>query len=118
MPVSPNYRSYVLDQLGGLGAVSARAMFGGLGLYHDGVFFGLVDDDTLFLKVDETTRPAYEAAGMPPFRPPGQGPSMGYYEVPGEVLESRDVLREWARQAVDVARRKAAARGVRRKPRR
>ena len=118
MAVSPNYREYVLEQLSGLGPVAARAMFGGLGLYHDGMFFGLVDDDTLYLKVDDTTRPAYEAAGMGPFRPSDDdGPSMGYYEVPGDVLESREELREWAGRAVDVARRKAAMKGKRRNPR-
>jgi hypothetical protein len=60
MPVSPSYRAYVLEQLSGLGLVAPRSMFGGLGLYHDGLFFGLVDDDTLYLKVDKTTRPDYE----------------------------------------------------------
>ena len=110
MPVTPNYRGYVLEQLSGLGPVVARPMFGGLGLYHDGIFFGLVDDDTLYFKVDDATRPAYEAAGSGPFRPSSdEGPSMGYYEVPGEVLESRDELATWARRAVGVARRKASA---------
>ena len=114
MPVSPSYRAYVLEQLSGLGTVAARAMFGGLGLYHDGLFFGLVDDDTLYFKVDDTTRPAYEAAGSGPFRPTADdGPSMGYYEVPGEVLESREALARGAQRAIEVARRKAA--GKRRK---
>jgi DNA transformation protein len=118
MPVSPTYRSYVLEQLSLLGRVTPRAMFGGLGLYHDGQFFGLVDDDTLYLKVDDTNRPDYEQAGMGPFRPfADQAPSLGYYEVPATVLEDRDALREWAARAVEVARRKAAG-GKRPKPRR
>ena len=118
MPVSPSYRSYVLEQLAPLGGVTARAMFGGLGLYHDGQFFGLVDDDTLYLKVDDSTRSDYERSGMAPFRPSGgEGPSMGYYEVPAEVLEDRRILREWAAKAVEVARRKAATRVKRPKPR-
>jgi DNA transformation protein and related proteins len=119
MPVSPSYRAYVLEQLSGLGLVAPRSMFGGLGLYHDGLFFGLVDHDTLYLKVDKTTRPDYERAGMGPFRPSGdEGPSMGYFEVPGEVLDDRMALREWARKAVEVARRKAATSRKRPKPRR
>jgi DNA transformation protein and related proteins len=109
MSVSPTYRTYVLEQLSRLGPVTAKAMFGGLGLYHEGHFFGLVDDDTLYLKVDDTTRGDYEAAGAGPFRPAAdEGPSMGYYEAPGDVLEDAARLEEWARKAVEVARRKAA----------
>jgi DNA transformation protein len=119
MPVSPTYRAYVLEQLSTLGAVTARAMFGGLGLYHDGHFFGLVDDDTLYFKVDQSSRPAYERHGMGPFRPGGgEGPTMGYYEVPAEVLEDRTSLREWGLAAVAIARRKAATTPARPKPRR
>ena len=119
MPVSAGYRTYVLEQLSALGPVVARAMFGGIGLYHEGHFFGLVDDDVLYLKVDDATQGDYQRAGMGPFRPSaGEGPTMGYYEVPAEVLEDRAVLREWAATAVDVARRKAATVPKRRKPRR
>ncbi|HYC31951.1 MAG TPA: TfoX/Sxy family protein [Gemmatimonadales bacterium] len=118
MAVSPTYRTYVLEQLSELGSVAAKSMFGGLGLYHEGWFFGLVDDDTLYLKVDALTRSDYEAAGMEPFRPAaGEGPSMGYYEVPGDVLEDPAELGVWAAKAVEVARRKAAGRTKRPKPR-
>jgi DNA transformation protein len=118
MPVSPSYKTYVLEQLSLLGPVTARAMFGGLGLYHDGCFFGLVDDDTLYLRVDETTREDYQRAGMGPFRPfADEEPSMGYFEVPAEVLEDRSELRGWAARAVEVARRKAAAKRKRPRPR-
>ena len=117
MAVSPSYRTYVLEQLSGLGTVTAKAMFGGLGLYHDGLFFGLVDDDTLYLKVDDATRGDYEKAGMRPFRPSAdEGPSMGYYEVPGDVLEDPVDLTRWAAKAVEVARRKAAAKRKRQRP--
>lgn len=114
MPVSATYRAYVLEQLSVLGSVSARAMFGGLGLYCEGLFFGLVDDDVLYFKVDDASRGAYEAAGSGPFRPSAdEGPTLGYYEVPGEVLDDRAALREWAGQALAVARRAAAARARR-----
>jgi DNA transformation protein len=81
-------------------------MFGGLGLYSSGHFFGLVWNDRLFLKVDDETRPRYEAAGMPPFNPyPGRGGTFQYYEVPVSVLESADELTRWTRLSVHVARR-------------
>jgi DNA transformation protein len=81
-------------------------MFGGLGLYSAGRFFGIVWDDTLYLKVDDETRPQYEAAGMQPFNPyPARGGTFQYYQVPLSVLESADELSRWARLSVRVAQR-------------
>jgi DNA transformation protein and related proteins len=106
--VSDGFRSFVLDQLEPLGPIVAKSMFGGVGLYCDGVFFGLIALDVLYLKVDETTRHDYEAAGSRPFRPyPDRSGTMQYYNVPVDVLESRIELVEWARKAVNVARRRA-----------
>ncbi len=51
------------------GRVSGRSMFGGVGLYRDGVFFGLTADERLFFRVNDETRPAYESAGMKCFQP-------------------------------------------------
>jgi len=105
MAVSPDYLQYVLEQLGGLARVTSRRMFGGIGLYCDGVFFGLIDDDTLFFKVDDTNRPDYVARGMAPFRPFRDRPdqSMSYFEVPADALEDRDELATWARKSVTAA---------------
>jgi DNA transformation protein and related proteins len=106
--VSDGFRSFVLDQLEPLGPIVAKSMFGGVGLYCDGVFFGLIALDVLYLKVDETTRHDYEAAGSRPFRPfPDRSGTMQYYNVPVDVLESQIELVEWARKAVNVARRRA-----------
>ncbi|HEX7941802.1 MAG TPA: TfoX/Sxy family protein, partial [Gemmatimonadaceae bacterium] len=70
MPVSDGYLTFVLDQLRPVVAgLRARRMFSGYGLYATDLFFGIVHDDDLYLKVDDTTRPEYEARGMPPFRP-------------------------------------------------
>lgn len=83
-------------------------MFGGAGLYCDGLFFALVADDVLYFKVDDSNRADYEAAGMGPFKPfPDKQGVMQYYEVPIDVLENRQTLRDWAEKALDVARRKA-----------
>src|SRR5262245_45439423 len=106
MPVSDDFRRYVLEQLAELRGVVPRRMFGGVGLYHDGLFFGLIDDDVLYLKVDATTRPEYEARGMKPFCPFPDDPSRqmgGYYTVPAEVLEDTAQLAEWSRRACQVA---------------
>jgi DNA transformation protein len=108
MAVSPDYLQYVLEQLGGLARVTSRRMFGGMGLYCDGVFFGLIDDDTLFFKVDDTNRPDYVARGMAAFRPFKDRPdqSMSYFEVPADALEDRDELAVWARKSILAAEKK------------
>ena len=108
LAVTPSFRRFVLDQLEELGDVAARSMFGGVGLYHRGVFFGIVAGDVLYLKVDESNRAEYVRAGMQPFRPyRDRRGTMQYYAVPLEVLESAAELAAWARRAVAVGRRGA-----------
>jgi DNA transformation protein len=106
MAVSKGYRDYIIEQLHGLGPVTVRRMFGALGLYADGLFFGLIDDDQLYLKVDETNRGRFEDRGSKAFAPmPGKA-SMNYFAVPEDVLEDPSDLAEWARLSVAVAARK------------
>ena len=105
--VTEGFRSFVLDQLEPLESVTAKSMFGGVGLYCDGVFFGLIALDVLYLKVNATTRGDYEAAGARPFQPfPDRAGTMQDYAVPVGVLESQPELVAWARKAVTVARKK------------
>ena len=114
MPVSPEYREFVLEQFGRVVPVTSRSMFGGVGVYADGLFFALLDDDDTYLKVDDSNRGDFEAAGMGPFRPFADAQPMGYYELPAELLDDADLLRPWIFKALDVAR---AARTGKRKPR-
>jgi len=110
MSISPSFRAYVLEQLGrGLRGVRGKAMFGGVGIYAEEVFFALIADDALYFKVDDSNRIDFETRRMEPFRPYGEdGEVMGYYCVPEEVLEDPDELRAWAEKAVLVARRAKA----------
>jgi DNA transformation protein len=105
LATSNEYLQYVLEQLTGLGSVTARRMFGGTGLYLHDVFFALISHDTLYLKVDDTTRSDYLGRGMEPFRPYPDRPktSLSYYQVPVDVLEDAQQLVEWAREAVRAA---------------
>ena len=107
MAVSASFRTFALEQLGrGIRGIRGRSMFGGVGVYAGQRFFALIDDDTLFLKVDDTTRPAFESRGMGPFRPSGDGgETMQYYQVPEDVLEDPTELAVWALKAVEVANR-------------
>lgn len=104
MAVSPEYREFVLEQLGRVAPVTSRAMFGGVGIYSEGFFFALLDNDTTYLKVDDSNRGDFERAGTGPFRPFGDDNVMQYYELPADLLEDADALRPWMQKAVDVAR--------------
>ncbi|AMW06998.1 TfoX/Sxy family protein [Gemmatimonas phototrophica] len=107
MTVTATYRAFVLEHLTrALPDIRARDMFGGVGIYCGTTFFALIGNDVLYFKVDERTRHHYEAKGMGPFRPFGEGGEvMQYYEVPAEVIEEQDALRLWADDAVAVGRR-------------
>ena len=104
MAVTPSYRSFVIEQLEHVSTITAKNMFGGVGLYAEDYFFALIANDRLYFKVDDSNRPDFEAAEMEPFRPYDDERAMKYYEVPIEVLEDVDALRRWAEKAIAVAR--------------
>ncbi len=105
MAVTPSYRSFVMEQLEQISTITAKNMFGGVGLYADEYFFALIADDRLYFKVDDSNRSDFEAVAMEPFRPYGDERAMQYYEVPIEVLEDVDALQRWGEKAIAVARR-------------
>ena len=106
LTVSAGFRAFALDQLEELGDVTPKSMFGGVGLYHNGLFFGILAGDVLYLKADELTRATFERAGSKPFKPyPDRAGTMQYYAVPIGVLESPAELARWARDAVAAASR-------------
>jgi DNA transformation protein and related proteins len=102
---------HCLELLAPLGAVRARRMFGGHGLYVDELFVALIAFERLYLKVDATTQPAFEAAGCEPFVYDGKGTpvTMSYWTVPAEAMESPALMQPWARQAIAAALRARAA---------
>ena len=103
--MSADFLAYVLEQLAQLGDVTSRRMFGGAGLYSDELFFGLIMDVVLYLRVDDSIRADYSSRGMAEFRPYADRPhlSMNYYEIPADVLEDAAELVSWARRSVTVA---------------
>ncbi len=102
---------YVLrDAMQGIRGLTARAMFGGYGLYKNGVVFGIIADDELYFKVDEKNLPPYKERGSRPFTYEGKNHkmiTMSYWEVPAEILEDREGLAEWATASVAASQRKA-----------
>ncbi len=106
--VSDDFRDFALEQLRRAtpAAITHRAMFGGVGVYADGLFFALMADDLVYFKVDDTNRGDFEARGTGPFLPYGDPDRpMSYWQLPGEVLEEPAELGLWVDRAVDVARR-------------
>lgn len=110
MAASEGFLDLLKDNLGGLGPVSFRRMFGGAGVYADGVMFALVADDTLYLKADEETKTAFEHEGLAPFSYTGRGRTiaLSYWRAPERLLDDPDEMTEWAQIALAVARRAAA----------
>jgi DNA transformation protein len=100
-----SFRAFVLDQLAALPAVRAKAMFGGHGLYQGESFFGILMAGRLYFKTNEQTRSEYLKRGMPPFiyEKARRTTTIHYYEVPPEILEDREQLIVWAREAIRVA---------------
>ena len=115
--MTPPFVKYILDILSDLGDARSRAMFGGYGIYHDGVMIGLIASGVFYLKVDDGNRGAFEAEGSKPFtyRRKGQKKAVGmsYWEVPADVLESREALCQWTRAAHAAALRSKAKTGKR-----
>lgn len=109
--MSDDFIAHLRDLAADFGALSARRMFGGYGLYHDGLMIGLVADETLYLKTDEISRPRFLAAGCEPFVYDRQCKpiEMSYWTVPESAMDSPQDMRPWLRLAFEAALRKANA---------
>jgi DNA transformation protein len=112
MSHSDEFVRHAVEMMAAWGAVRARRMFGGHGLYRDDVFFALIAQDTLYLKVDESSRASFEAAGSRPFVYAGKGEpiTMSYWRAPDECLESPGTMRDWCALAYAAALRARASR--------
>ena len=111
------YLDYLHDLFSAFAPVTTRAMFGGHGVYRDGVIIGIVIDEILYLKVDDQTRAAFEADGCAPFVYEAKGRSvpMSYWTVPDQALDSPQDFRPWAQRAWEAALRKPKPKSKKRK---
>lgn len=106
MSSSKDYAQYVTEDLmSGIDGISARAMFGGFGMYKDGVIFGIIVENQLYFKVDETTVEKYKDAGSKPFEyeMKGKKSSMPYWLVPEPILDDAEELRMWVGEAEEIS---------------
>lgn len=94
------------------GPIRIRKMFGGYGLYHEGVMFGLVADDTLYLKADDGNAAHFEQEGLGQFEYHQNGKTirMSYYQAPDGILDDREQAAIWARRSFAAALRVQAPR--------
>jgi DNA transformation protein len=104
-----SFKEFVLDQLSALSDVRARAMFGAHGLYSGEHFFGILDEGRLFFKTDAQSEGEYLSRGMEPFTYEARGKvlTIGYHEVPPDILEQPLELALWARKAIAIAAAKS-----------
>lgn len=112
MPNSPDFIAWVIELAQPGASVSARAMFGGHGLYAEGRIFAIVVDDTLYLKADDGNRAEFTAQGLEPFvyaTKTGERTAMSYFRAPDEALESFATIAPWLRSALGASLRAAAA---------
>ena len=100
---------YLHEVFAEFGETTARKMFAGYGIYRDGVMFGLVADDQLYLKVDNTNRKDFEALGLDAFEYNEQGKlmKMSYYLSPEDIYDDPKLAAQWAHKSWDIALKNA-----------
>lgn len=98
---------FVQELLEGWGSVSARRMFGGHGLYHEGLMFAIVMNQQLYLKVDDQNRPDFEALGLTPFTYPmkGREVALSYWSAPEAIFDEPAQAVRWVQSAWAAAAR-------------
>ncbi|MGC4192067.1 MAG: TfoX/Sxy family protein [Thermomicrobiales bacterium] len=113
MVASDAFGEFVREQLDSLGHITLRRMFGKTGVFCEGLMFGMVSEGILYFRVDEETTSTFaEAASLPPlsYVKQGQTIDLSFWPVPERLLDEPDELTEWAREALEAARRVAARR--------
>lgn len=100
-----DFDTYLHELFAELGPISIRRMFGGAGVFHDGLMIGLVADETLYLKVDATSITQFEAEDLAPFKYEKNGRviNMSYYQAPPEAMDDAAEMLPWATLAYEAA---------------
>jgi DNA transformation protein and related proteins len=101
------YVEYLREIFEQLGPITVRRMFGGYGIYHRGVMFALVADETLYFKADAENVNHFEEAGLGPFEYSKQGKivKLSYYMAPDEIFDDQAEAAMWARRSYAAALR-------------
>ena len=113
MVASDSFAEFLREQLAPLGRVTMRRMFGKTGVFCDGVMFGIVAENMLYLRVDDHNRKVFEEArSFPPlnYQKKGSTIDLSFWRAPERLFDEPDELVAWARIALAAARRVAAKR--------
>jgi DNA transformation protein len=113
MVASDTFAEFLCEQLAPLGRVTMRRMFGKTGVFCDGVMFGMVTENTLYLRVDDQNRATFgEAEAFPPLNYAKRGSTidLSFWRVPERLFDEPDEFVTWAEAALAAARRVAAKR--------
>jgi len=99
------FATYILEEvLQDIPGINQRRMFGGYGLYKDGIIFGMIIDDKLYFKLTPKSKKLFENSNASPFtythNKSGKTVIMPYYEVPEEILEDKNTIYEWIEASV------------------
>ena len=111
MVASNSFAEFLREELSPLGRVTMRRMFGKTGVFCDGVMLGMVDENTLYFRVDDGNREAFkEAEAAPPLNYICRGRviDLSFWRVPERLFDEPDEFVEWGRIALAAARRVAA----------
>jgi DNA transformation protein len=105
--LASEFVEFLTEVFESFGPINAKRMFGGYGIYRDGLMFGLVADDVLYLKADAKSVAKFTDRGLPCFEYLKQGKRMriSYYAAPDEVFDNPDEARDWAMLAFEAALR-------------
>lgn len=106
----PEFIEHLLWLLHDIGGVEARRMFGGYGLFYDGLMFALVADEVLYFKTDKDNIADFEQLELKAFSYERKGKQifLSYHEAPGETLDDPDETCTWARNSIEAAKRSMA----------
>ena len=109
------FLEWLRELLEPLGKVSVRRMFGGHGVYIDGLFVAIVDEGRAWFKADAESEADFAAAGCSPFvfEARGKEVATSYWSLPESALDSPEEMRPWARKAIAAALRKPAVKAAR-----
>ena len=114
MVASDSFAEFLSEQLAPLGRITMRRMFGKTGVFCDGLMLGMLTDNTLYLRVDDDNRAAFqEAASSPPlnYRKKGETIDLSFWRAPERLFDEPEELVTWSRIALAAAHRVAAKRG-------
>jgi DNA transformation protein len=108
MPATNAFASHCGELLSCVGTVRLKRMFGGHGIYVDGIFIAIVSGETLYLKADAGTRGRFAEAGCSEFTYSAKDQtkkSLGYWSAPADAMDSPALMRPWALLAMEAALR-------------